>query len=283
LRMVPLGKNWNASLRSIFQAATRELIIASPYVSTAGVKFVLDSVSAQFKQQGKLTFLTNLSAQNIVQSSTDPSAFKLLCASLHNTHIIHLPRLHAKVYIGDSAHAIITSGNLTQGGIHHNFEYGAMTDDISIISTMRGDILDYGKLGATLGTAMIDTYCDLADTIRALYKESRTSNTRLARRLDDAMKKADDTLITATVKSTRTHPIFEQTILYILRTHGTLHTASINDWIAHIHPDLCDDSIERVINGVSFGKKWKHAVRTAQQHLKKKGLIALLNGKWTLI
>ena len=45
--------------------------------------------------------------------------------------------------------------------------------------------------------------------------------------------------------------------------------------VAAIHPDLCDDSVDRVINGIHFGKKWKHAVRTAQQSLKNKGTIVL--------
>jgi hypothetical protein len=45
---------------------------------------------------------------------------------------------------------------------------------------------------------------------------------------------------------------------------------------------LCDDEVDRVIDGRHFGKKWKHAVRTAQQHLRRKGLIALEGELWRL-
>ncbi|MGB9178477.1 MAG: hypothetical protein WCB68_04450, partial [Pyrinomonadaceae bacterium] len=56
----------------------------------------------------------------------------------------------------------------------------------------------------------------------------------------------------------------------------------LHNMIEVIHPDLCDNSIDRVIDGKRFGKKWKHAVRTAQQNLKKKGLIILDSGRWSV-
>jgi hypothetical protein len=49
-----------------------------------------------------------------------------------------------------------------------------------------------------------------------------------------------------------------------------------------MHPDLCDDKLDRVIGGVNFGKKWKHLVRSAQQALKREGCIALDGSKWRL-
>lgn len=78
------------------------------------------------------------------------------------------------------------------------------------------------------------------------------------------------------------HTVFEKTILYLLQKNGPLSTTVIHNLIEEIHPDLCDNSVDRVINGVRFGKKWKHAVRTAQQHLKKKGVVELINTKWRL-
>jgi hypothetical protein len=44
--------------------------------------------------------------------------------------------------------------------------------------------------------------------------------------------------------------------------------------------DLCDNTVDRVIDGKRFGKKWKHAVRSAQQHLKRQQKILLLDGVW---
>jgi hypothetical protein len=62
-----------------------------------------------------------------------------------------------------------------------------------------------------------------------------------------------------------------------------LMTVTLHDLIEQIHPDLCDNSVDRIIDGKRFGKKWKHAVRTAQQQLKRKGLVTIENGAWSRI
>jgi len=61
-----------------------------------------------------------------------------------------------------------------------------------------------------------------------------------------------------------------------------MSTQELHPRISAIHPDLCDDSIDRIINGKHFGKKWKHAVRSAQQYLRTRYEIVLIDGKWTL-
>jgi hypothetical protein len=63
-----------------------------------------------------------------------------------------------------------------------------------------------------------------------------------------------------------------------------MSTVHINQAIKriHPHPDLCDDTIDRVIDGQHFGKKWKHAVRTAQAFLRRRGDIQREGGKWHL-
>jgi hypothetical protein len=52
--------------------------------------------------------------------------------------------------------------------------------------------------------------------------------------------------------------------------------------IQQLQPDICDDSIDRVIDGVHFGKRWKHYVRTAQQFLKRTGRVYFDGDRWHL-
>jgi hypothetical protein len=78
------------------------------------------------------------------------------------------------------------------------------------------------------------------------------------------------------------HTVFAKTILYLLTHYGPLSTDQLHPKIKAINPDLCDDTIDRVIDGKSFGKKWKHAVRSAQQQLKKRGLVKLEGEHWRL-
>lgn len=78
------------------------------------------------------------------------------------------------------------------------------------------------------------------------------------------------------------HTVFARTILYLLDTLGPLTTVQMHSRVEAIHPDLCDNTVDRVIDGKRFGKKWKHAVRTAEQQLKKRGLIELQGDTWRL-
>jgi len=195
-----------------------------------------------------------------------------------------LPRLHAKVYISDTTQAIITSGNLTAGGIYNNFEYGVSIGEQKTISDIKIDLLSYANLGATINSAEIDAYCDVSEELKAQYKQKESSSQReFTDKFQRALNKANDELIKVRLAEGSLHAVFAKTIAYLLQKNGPLPTTTIHDLIQEIHPDLCDDNVDRVINGARFGKKWKHAVRTAQQQLKKKGLVELVNGKWRLI
>mgnify|MGYP001617338381 CR=1 FL=1 len=70
--------------------------------------------------------------------------------------------------------------------------------------------------------------------------------------------------------------------LYLLQKHGPLTTTQLHPLIQNLHPDLCDDGIDRVIDGVHFGKRWKHMVRNAQQYLKRSGQIRFDGRCWSL-
>ncbi|MGB9912717.1 MAG: hypothetical protein ACPLRO_05060 [Candidatus Kapaibacteriota bacterium] len=108
-------------------------------------------------------------------------------------------------------------------------------------------------------------------------------NTKLAQLLKKSTENLEVELLKNRIKEGKTiNAIFSDTILYLLKKKGALSTEEIHPLIQTIHPDICDDSIDRVINGQHFGKKWKHLVRDAQQSLKKKGLIYLEEGKWKL-
>ncbi len=64
--------------------------------------------------------------------------------------LFHLSKLHAKVYVADTKRAIVTSGNLTRGGLDINYEYGIRIDEPCAVARIREDLLDYSKLGAAV-------------------------------------------------------------------------------------------------------------------------------------
>jgi len=199
------------------------------------------------------------------------------------TAVRHLPGVHAKVYVADEDLAIVTSGNLTAGGLYRNFEYGVEIRSDPVTGTIKRDILEYGALGADVPPDQLDAYCNAADELQGLFDEQQRSTRREIRwRFEQSLRNAEESLIRVRLAGGPVHAVFARTIEYLLRSQGPLTTERLHPIIQTIHPDLCDDSVDRVIDGRRFGKKWKHAVRTAQQQLKKRGVIRYEHGFWRL-
>jgi hypothetical protein len=186
----------------------------------------------------------------------------------------------------DGVLGIITSANLTNGGLFGNFEYGILLDDRHQVSVMRDDMLQYHSLGNMLDKTLLKKISRETQKIQATDQKIRAyvKHPRLARLLQSKTKDLQHELLKNRIRGGRTvSAIFAETILYLLRTEGALSTESLHPLIQGVHPDICDDTIDRVIAGQHFGKRWKHLVRGAQQQLKAGGLIVLQDdGRWSL-
>jgi len=64
------------------------------------------------------------------------------------TKVRFLPSLHAKVYIADDTEAVVTSANMTDSGLAHNFEYGVRFSEPSVVRQIRQDVEAYALLGS---------------------------------------------------------------------------------------------------------------------------------------
>lgn len=276
-----LKHDWQHTLSELISSARNEIVISSPFVTIDGVRFVQQRLSEPFRKSGAFNFVTNLSPINQIQGITDPSALRTLADNLSQLAIYHLPRLHAKAYIFDNQTAVITSGNLTSGGLDRNYEYGVLVNDAAIALEARNDILDYADLGTQISREQLELYCAAVEEAANAYKQTQLSVSKAAKeRFDAVLQSTSDELIRLRLSDGTLHGVFSKTVLYLLNRHDSMSTEELHVHIQQIHPDLCDDSVDRVINGVHFGRKWKHAVRTSQQYLKQKGLIELVDGRW---
>jgi len=257
--------------------------VCSPYVGHEGTELLTANLRASFRERGSITFITDLSPANVCQRSTDPRALRALRDHAAQTVVRHLPGVHAKVYVADGDVAIVGSGNLTAGGLYRNFEYALELSSDSITGKIKRDVLDYGALGADVPPEQLDAYCEAADELNSLFDEQQRSARReVRRRFEQSLRNAQDSLIRVRLAGGPVHTVFARTIEYLLRERGPLATEALHPIIKAIHPDLCDDSVDRVIDGKRFGKKWKHAVRTAQQQLKARGTVRYDDGLWRL-
>ncbi|MHB1558033.1 MAG: hypothetical protein ACYC61_11265 [Isosphaeraceae bacterium] len=154
----------------------------------------------------------------------------------------------------------------------------------SLVRKVKSDIAEYASLGAVLGDEQLLSFCDASDRVREAFRKQSASVAKQFRaEFEKQARIAEDQLIRLRLAGRATHTVFAKTILYLLKRHGPLRTVQQHTLIQAIHPDLCDDPVDRVIDGQHFGKKWKHAVRTAQQQLKAAGLIVLgQDGSWAL-
>lgn len=278
-----LSRDWKCELAALVKSAQTQIIISSPYLTDEGSSFILANLDERVAPQIKLRVLTDLSPTNVCQGATDPAAIRTLWDAVPDFTLLHLPKLHAKVYVGDFRCAIVTSANLTGGGLRRNYEYGISVSDHRVVKDIADDIRDYSDLGAMISAQNLEQYCSIATRLRATYKKQQKSIVRsVQREFNQQLLTAEDELIRFRLSGGAMHTVFAKTILYLLRRYGPLSTVQIHPKIESIHPDLCDNAIDRVIDGKHFGKKWKHAARTAQQQLKKNGLVELRQGRWVI-
>jgi hypothetical protein len=196
--------------------------------------------------------------------------------------LFHMPSLHAKVYVADHKCAIITSGNLTEGGLKGNCEYGVLLRDAAQVTEIRVDFEGYSRLGALVSVDEAVTLANDLSRVRGLYQATERKVIREAGGLfRRKLLEAHEKVLRFRARGTSTQAIFCNTIEYLL-AKGPLRTTEMHPLIQGLHPDICDDRTDRVIDGVNFGKKWKHHVRTAQQALKRAHKIEFDGEKWYL-
>jgi len=274
---------WKNEFIDVISKTREKLFMSSPFINVDGVRILSDAVKT--KSSIEVSLITNLTTQNIVNGITEPAALLELYKQFTQVKISSLGRLHAKVYLIDDKIGIITSANLTRGGLVNNFEYGVLIDDKDIISTIKEDMLKYYSLGNILAKDLLEKISEESNKLHRMRDKTQNiiKDTELARLLKRSTDSLDFELLKNRIKEGKTiNAIFSDTILYILKKKGPLSTSELHPLIQSIHPDICDDSIDRVINEQHFGKKWKHSVRGAQVSLDRNGLIYLKDGKWCL-
>jgi phosphatidylserine/phosphatidylglycerophosphate/cardiolipin synthase-like enzyme len=279
-----LRSPWGQEFERLVEAVDSSLVLCAPYVGSGPCELVAARIGGRAGVASvEICVLTDLSRDNILSGSTDVASLLRLTEAVPRTVIRFLPSLHAKVYIADDKRAVITSSNFTDSGMYRNFEYGVCLQDRRAVMAVRADILRYSELGSPVDQHQLRTFVRIAEDLRDLSREAQRSvDRRLRQEFDRRLAAADLAILRARAAGRTAHAIFADTILHLL-TRGPLRTADLNQEIQRIHPDLCDDSVDRVIDGQHFGKKWKHGVRTAQVYLRRSGRIERAGDSWRLV
>ena len=278
-----LRSPWAEHFDFLIKQVRSSLVISSPYIGREPCSRILAiKSSSEEANQLFILLLTDLSRNTLLSGATDVSAICDLVNTFRHMEIRFLPSIHAKVYVADDKIAVITSANMTKGGLLNNFEYGVKVDDGYLVRRIKLDIIEYAALGTIIDQTKLELLSQISSDLNRIRAEAeRTVKSRLRTEFEHRLKNFDEEIIRTRAAGRAPHAIFADAILYLL-ARKPMSTAELHPLIQGIHPDLCDDSVNRVIDGKHFGKKWKHAVRTAQQHLKKTGEIELREGIWYL-
>jgi len=277
-----LRSPWAGEFDTLLDRASTSLILCAPFIGRGPCDKVRRRLTALHDEQFRMTMLTDLSRDNILSGATDVTAIADVVKDFPTATIRFLPSLHAKVYVADETYAIVTSGNMTDSGLHRNFEYGILFDDPRTVRAIRLDVLQSASLGSPVDRAQLDGFAAAVTELRVMRQAAeRSLRNRLRQEFDRRLRHFDDALLRARTAGRSAHAIFTDAILHLLRQRP-MSTVELHQAISRIHPDLCDDTIDRLIDGRHFGKKWKHAVRTAQAFLRRRGDIQREGRKWQL-
>lgn len=279
-----LRSPWGNEFERLLDTVDTSLVLCAPYVSAGPCSLVVKRFGNVGRSAAiQVRILTDLSRDNLLSGATDAASLLRLAEAIPRTTIRFLPSLHAKVYIADESRAIVTSSNLTDSGMLRNLEYGVSFDDPLMVATVRADILRYLELGSPIDNGQLRTLVQITEDLRDLSQSvQRSVDRRLRQEFDRRLEAADVEILRARTAGRTAHAIFADAILHHLRD-GPLRTVDLNRHIQRLHPDLCDDSVDRVIDGQHFGKKWKHGVRTAQVFLRRAGRIERIGDRWRLV
>lgn len=276
LEVVPA--RWQSTFDHLITTIQGHGILAAPYITMPPIQRIVQLLPHRGVQ---LDILTDLSS--IVKGFTDPRALLHLLKECPRTRIWYLPHLHAKVYIADEREAIVTSANLTEYGLNRNYEYGVRITDPGIVRRIREDLLEYKDLGNVIPREELERLIPVAERLDELRQRMEREVQQAFTEVQHQVEIIKTQLMEIRADRKTTNGIFADTILYLLRRYGPLTTAQLHPLIQQIHPDLCDDTVDRVIKGVHFGKLWKHYVRNAQQTLRRQGRIRFDGQRWQLM
>jgi phosphatidylserine/phosphatidylglycerophosphate/cardiolipin synthase-like enzyme len=273
---------WTVKFYDLVDAVEEDLLVASPFISSEPLKKIVEIIEDKHSLNSvHVSVVTNLAVDSLLSGSLDVAALLYLAQSIPNSTVTYLPSLHAKIYVADTKAAVVTSANLTNKGLVHNHEYGVLLRDPALVAKVRTDLTRYASLGNTVSPDALIALNQVAQELKTIRQQAdRSIKAKLRMAFEQRTEEAKLELLQARAKDKTTHGIFCDTILYLLEQKGPLRTVELHPLIQQIHPDLCDDTIDRVIDGVHFGKKWKHYVRISQVGLRRKGLIDYDGKHW---
>ncbi|MDE2669040.1 MAG: phospholipase D family protein [Chloroflexota bacterium] len=265
-----LSGPWRSELAGIASAARESILVVAPFIKEEEARWFCE----QLRPGIEVITLANINTDAISASALDLAALRHLAEASPTARLVALSNLHAKVFVADETAAIVTSGNLTQSALDRNIEYGVLLREPDLVRTVRADMLSFERLGSRVDATTLADLSPLETELReARASVSASAPLATRRRFNEALRQARPAFASVQVGDRSAHAVFGDAIQFVL-DRGPQTTKEIEEEVRQLLPDLCDDTEYFFIKGVRYGKTWKRRLRHAQQHLKRRGIVA---------
>jgi hypothetical protein len=151
---------WKNELLELVSNSTKSIKITSPFVK----ENICNELLSKKQFQTKFELITSFKLPNFHSGSLDLSALDKIIEA--NGTVKNFSKLHSKIYLFDDKKVIITSGNLTNGGLINNYEYGIYSDDKLFVSKV---VLDFDTISKNENTGIVKK-SDI-DTVREILSK----------------------------------------------------------------------------------------------------------------
>ena len=124
---------WKDRFLELISNSKKSIKITSPFVK----ENICDEILNIKQPNSSFELITSFKLMNIYTGSVDIEGLEKI---INNTGIVkNFSKLHAKIYLFDDKEVVITSANLTNGGLLNNFEYGIYSNDKKIVTKTISD------------------------------------------------------------------------------------------------------------------------------------------------
>lgn len=124
---------WKTKFLELVRNSKKSIKITAPFVKE---DICQEMINAK-KPFVKVQLLTSFKLNCVYLGMIDVAALNQIISACGDVR--SYPNLHSKIYIFDNTQAVITSGNLTTGGMIRNFEYGLLLENDDIVKYVTED------------------------------------------------------------------------------------------------------------------------------------------------
>ena len=153
-------QEWELILEELIHIAKERLYLVAPFITLQPLLRIRRQLDRLPKNlQPSITLITNLEEQNLLNKSLDIKALVDFAEKLQSVEVLNLNSLHAKIYLADQRMAIVTSANLTRGGLNENTEYGVVIRNISLVNQIHQDVVQLSAVSEKITLEELNNLC----------------------------------------------------------------------------------------------------------------------------